>query len=187
MPAAVEKPTAIAHAVAPAAQVTIDMAQIKQPEQPEQGDQADQAACAMPGCNGQACRVSGCPPKRWLFAGLGSVCFGIAAAGVVLPVVPTTFPLMLSVLFFARSSPMLERKVREFSLFRPYIRYIDGSTPMPLRAKIVSCALMWTPVSLTAWMLANHTDAPPAAWIGTLMLAVVGTPFILFWRPRLIG
>ncbi|MEL6796866.1 MAG: YbaN family protein [Planctomycetota bacterium] len=143
--------------------------------------------CAMPGCAGEACRVAGCPPKRWLFATLGSVCFAIALIGIPLPVIPTTFPLMCSLLFFARSSPALERRVRNFGPFKPYIKFIDGSTPMPMRAKIVSCLLMWTPVLITAWLLATRTEAPAVAWISTIMLAVIGTPVIFFWRPKLVG
>jgi uncharacterized membrane protein YbaN (DUF454 family) len=151
----------------------------------EDGTSCD--TCALPGCAGESCRVAGCPPKRWLFAGLGSICFAIATAGIVLPVVPTTFPLMCSLLFFARSSPALERRVREFGPFKPYIRFVDGSTPMPRRAKVLSCVLMWTPVLISAWLLATKTEAPPAAWMGTIMLAVIGTPVIFFWRPRLVG
>lgn len=142
--------------------------------------------CGLPACGGESCRASGCPPKRWLYASIGCVCFGIAAAGAVLPIVPTTFPLMLALLFFARSSPTLERRVRAFKLFRPYLRYVDGSTPMPMRAKVISCVLMWTPVLIVSWML-FHSAAPDAAWIGTLSLAVIGTPVIFFWRPKLVG
>ncbi len=147
---------------------------------------AESDACGLPGCAGDRCRVAGCLPKRWLFAALGSVCFAVALAGVALPVVPTTFPLMCSLLFFARSSPALERRVREFGPFRPYIRFIDGSTPMPMRAKVVSCVLMWTPVLIAAYFL-YRSAAPDAAWIGTVSLAVIGTPVIFFWRPRLVG
>lgn len=150
-------------------------------------DRADCDACALPGCAGESCRVAGCPPKRWLFAGLGSVCFAIALAGIVLPVVPTTFPLMCSLLFFARSSPALERRVREFGPFKPYIRFVDGSTPMPMRAKVISCVLMWTPVLAASYWLANYTEAPAVAWMCTIMLAVIGTPVIFFWRPKLVG
>ncbi|MEM8757901.1 MAG: YbaN family protein [Planctomycetota bacterium] len=176
MQTVVDQPASEARVLTPAAPVVVELQQ----------NGVGETACALPGCEGEQCRVSGCAPKRWAFVGLGSLCFAIAAAGVVLPVVPTTFPLMLSLLFFARSSPMLERKVREFRLFKPYIKYIDGSTPMPMRAKLVSCLLMWTPVSIASWML-FHSAAPDAAWIGTLSLAVIGTPVIFFWRPKLVG
>ena len=149
--------------------------------------QAEERVCSLAGCGGESCRVAGCPPKRWLFAGLGSISFAIALAGIALPVVPTTFPLMCSLLFFARSSPALERRVREFGPFRPYIKFVDGSTPMPMRAKVISCVLMWAPVLTTAWLLATRTDAPAVAWMSTIMLAVIGTPVIFFWRPRLVG
>lgn len=163
--------------MAPSADVSLDQYE----------DAASAPACALPGCAGDSCRVSGCAPKRWLYAGLGCVCFAIAVAGAVLPVVPTTFPLMCSILFLARSSPALERWVRNFPLFKPYIRFIDGSTPMPMRAKLISCLLMWAPVSIAAFMLANYTDAPAVAWMSTIMLAVIGTPVIFFWRPKLVG
>lgn len=164
-------------------------------ENPQPGLHIEHQTSATPveGAATELCNTAGprlgrkCSPKRWLFAGLGSLCFGIAVAGIVLPVVPTTFPLMCSLLFFARSSPRLERRVRSFPPFRPYIKYIDGSTPMPLRAKLVSCLLMWTPVLTVSWWLANHTEAPAVAWISTIALAVIGTPVIFFWRPKLVG
>jgi hypothetical protein len=131
-------------------------------------------------------RPRGSLPKRAGFAILGYGFVGIAAAGVILPVVPTTFPLMLALLCLARSSPRLEAGVRRCKLFRPYLKFIDGSTPMPMRAKVISCLLMWIPVTIAAWFLFN-SKAPDAAWIGTLSLAVIGTPVIFFWRPRLIG
>lgn len=163
-----------ARAIAPAAPVVLDLSP------------SEVSVCPLPGCGGEACRVSGCPPKRWAFAAAGSVCFAIAAAGIVLPVVPTTFPLMLSLMFFARSSQSLERRVRAFGPFKPYIKFVDGSTPMPMRAKVISCVLMWTPVLIASWLL-FRSEVPDAAWIGTLSLAVIGTPVIFFWRPRLVG
>ena len=114
---------------------------------------------------------------RRLLVAAGILLTGLGIAGVVLPGVPTTFPLIVAVWCFSRSFPSLEQRLVRIPLFRPYLRYIEGAEPMPLRARLVTLAIMWTFVSLSVvWITA--AGAPLIASAVTVALALVGTWFI---------
>jgi len=63
----------------------------------------------------------GGPMIRILWGGLGGISVGLGAAGVVLPLVPTTPFMLLAAYCFARSSPRLERWLLEHPRFGPVI------------------------------------------------------------------
>jgi len=106
---------------------------------------------------------------RWLFVGLGMLCVALAAAGAFLPGLPTTVWLLLASFFFTRSCPWLERKLLRNRLFGPYLRYIDGSTRMPLRARVGTVAIVWVSIALSGvllWHTAPHWLIPLLAASG---------------------
>jgi len=118
-------------------------------------------------------------PRRLLLAAAGVVCVGLGALGVFVPGLPTTVFLIAASYLFTRSCPWLEERLLHNRLFRPYLRYLDGEARMPLRAKVVTIALMWAFVALSTWMLAtSFADRP---WIPLLPpgAALVGTFFIV--------
>lgn len=124
-------------------------------------------------------------PRRVLFAGFGTLAVVVGAVGVFLPGIPTTFPLIVAVWCFSRSFPSLEQRLVRIPLFRPYMRYLDGSEPMPLRARLITLAIMWTFVSLSVFWI-TAAGAPLIASAVTIALALVGTWFI--WgrgKPRI--
>jgi hypothetical protein len=123
---------------------------------------------------------------RWMYAGLGLSCVGLGGVGVAVPGMPTTIFLILASYFLTRSCPLLERKIMQSRLFRPYAKYLDGSAPMPMRAKLISIALMWISVSISCIFILR-SEAPVFVAPLTVVLAIVGTWFILRWRPRLAG
>jgi uncharacterized membrane protein YbaN (DUF454 family) len=122
-------------------------------------------------------------PHRLLLAALGVVCVGLAAVGVFVPGLPTTIFLILATYLFARSCPWLEERLIHNRLFAPFLRYLDGSTPMPIRAKLATMCIMWAFVALSVLLLGRSLE--PQSWLIFMppVAAVVGTVFIVRMRP----
>ena len=118
--------------------------------------------------------------RRWILISAGLLCVGLGGAGVLLPVLPTTPFLLLAGWCFARSSPELGERLLAMRIFAPYRSYLDGSRPIPERARLYTIAIVWIAVGLSAWSLSSgwHT------WI-LVGAAAIGTIVILRWRrPR---
>ncbi|WP_291737389.1 YbaN family protein [Leisingera sp. F5] len=58
---------------------------------------------------------------RFIYAGLGLFCVGLAAIGVVLPLLPTVPFLLLAAFFFANSSERLHSWIVDHNIFGPMI------------------------------------------------------------------
>ncbi len=119
-------------------------------------------------------------PRRWILITAGVLCVLLGGAGVLLPVLPTTPFLLLAAWCFARSSPELGQRLLAMRIFRPYRSYLDGSRPVPERARWYTIAIVWTAVGLSAWVT-------PYGWHTWILVsaAAVGTVVILRWRrPR---
>jgi uncharacterized membrane protein YbaN (DUF454 family) len=84
----------------------------------------------------QAVRVPG--PLRVALLSAGFVCVGLAALGVVLPLLPTTPFLLLAAACFARSSPRFYRTLLDNRVFGPLIRDWREHRAVPLRAKVMA-------------------------------------------------
>ena len=70
---------------------------------------------------------------------------------------------------FTRSCPWLEERLIRNRVFRPYLRYLDGSEPMPLRARLITVAVIWIAVSISLAMLAGRDQLP--VWLATTIVA----------------
>jgi len=121
-------------------------------------------------------------PRRIALALLGIVCVGLAFAGVVLPGLPTTVFLIAASYLFARSCPWLEDRLIRVRWFRPYLPYLDGSRPMPRRARWVALIAMWSAVSLSLSITAAADRLQPAFALTVIAAAAVGTWVV--WRFR---
>ncbi len=108
-------------------------------------------------------------PWRVLLTLAGLVCVGLAAAGAVLPLLPTTPFLLLAAACFARSSPRLNRWLHTNRVFGAYLRRYRRGEGLPLAAKIAILSLLW--LSLTASAL---LAVPDHLWPIRVALAVIG-------------
>jgi len=119
--------------------------------------------------------------RRWFFLLLGLLSVALGFIGVFVPGLPTTVFLILASYFFTRSCPWLEEKLVRAPVFRPYLRYLDGDREMPLRARVMTIAMIWAAVgssfllmgakgALSGWFVGVVGGA---ALVGSVVVAVV--------------
>jgi uncharacterized membrane protein YbaN (DUF454 family) len=128
----------------------------------------------MPRIGGSLARL-GTGAKRRVFAALGLVLLAIGIVGIVLPGIPGTLFLLGASYFFVRSSPRLERWLREHPRLGPYLRLAESGS-MPRRAKIGALAAMWTAIVVS--ILLFGAGSPAGSTL--IALGLVGTGVILF-------
>lgn len=117
----------------------------------------------------QTARLSRGP---WLC--LAYACVGIGAAGVVVPLLPTTPFLLLALYAAGRSSPRLRWRLLRHPRYGPALRAWQRHRAIHFRAKLVACALIaasW----LTLWLI----GARPALMLGVSLLFLAVLAFIL--------
>jgi len=113
-------------------------------------------------------------PRRWAYLAGGWTFLALGAAGVVLPVLPTTPFVLLAAWCFSRSSERLHRWLLEHRTFGPLVRDWEAHGVIRLRAKLLATAVI---VPLVAWMLLA-SDAPGwTRWV-TVALVVVGMGYV---------
>jgi uncharacterized membrane protein YbaN (DUF454 family) len=74
------------------------------------------------------------------------VSLALAAAGVFLPLLPTTPFLLLASWCFLRGSPAAHRWMHSHPRFGPYLSAYEEGRGIPLRAKVAALALMWASI-----------------------------------------
>jgi uncharacterized membrane protein YbaN (DUF454 family) len=101
-----------------------------------------------------------------LYIVLGGVSLGLGIVGIFLPVLPTTPFLLLTAALWMRGSPRLYERLMAHPHLGSCIRDFREYRAIPLRAKIVSVAMLWTTIMLYAF-LAVH-----AWWLRALLIAI---------------
>jgi uncharacterized membrane protein YbaN (DUF454 family) len=88
--------------------------------------------------------------KRGLFIVAGTICLGLGALGIILPLLPTTPFLLLSAACYLRGSNRMYQWLLNNKWFGTYIRNYREGKGIPLRGKIAALVLLWITISLTA-------------------------------------
>ena len=91
---------------------------------------------------------------RTVYVLLGVLCVGLAAAGVVLPVLPTTPFLLLASYCFVRGSPALDARLRRTAVFGPLIDDWERHRALRKSTKVTAFAGMGLGVAVStvvAW------------------------------------
>ncbi len=115
-------------------------------------------------------------PLRAAILVAGFLCVGLAALGVVLPLLPTTPFLLLAAACFARSSPRFYRALLGNRVFGPLIRDWREHRSIPLHAKVMAI----TAIALVLGSTILFAVREPALRIG---LAAFGAGLCLWlWR-----
>jgi uncharacterized membrane protein YbaN (DUF454 family) len=93
--------------------------------------------------------------KKTLFVFSGTICLGLGALGLVLPVLPTTPFLLLSAACYYKGSERMHRWLLNNKLLGNYIRnYREGKGISP-NGKMFTLFLLWTTICYSAFFLVN--------------------------------
>jgi len=116
-------------------------------------------------------------PTRVVFGGLGWCAVVLAAAGIVVPGLPTTVFVLAASYCFSKSSPRFARWLRSHPWFGPALERFVTDGGMPPSAKRHALWAMWIGVLVSSVVLST---AHPIAALATLGLGALGTLSILF-------
>lgn len=122
-----------------------------------------------------------------MLSAVGSVCVGIGAIGVFVPVLPTTPFLLLAAACFVRASPWLHGWLLSHRRLGPYVSgFVEGGG-LTVRAKRTSVLGLWLAIALSAGVVILRLGVTNVS-IGTsfvlLLVAALVTGYILR-RPTL--
>ncbi|MFH1194262.1 MAG: YbaN family protein [bacterium] len=93
--------------------------------------------------------------KKYTYITLGYFFVGLGIIGVFLPIMPTTIFLIIAAALFARSSEQLYNRLLAHKRFGKLIRNYREHRGMPLRAKIVSIAMLVAAISYSILFVAQ--------------------------------
>jgi len=114
-------------------------------------------------------------PARALLAGVGMVCVALGGIGMVVPGMPATIFLIAASFLFARSSPVLRRRLRRHPRLGDYVRMAESGS-MPRRAKWMALSGMWVGAAASAPFVVR---AGLPVLVGVLALVAVGSWAVL--------
>ncbi|MET0980684.1 MAG: YbaN family protein [Telluria sp.] len=83
-------------------------------------------------------------PLKTLLNIAGVLALLLGVLGLFLPLLPTTPFLLLASACFARGSTRLHRWLLHHRVFGVYLRNVEAGNGIPLKAKIVALAMMWS-------------------------------------------
>ena len=101
----------------------------------------------------------------WFVLGLAALIVGVA--GIFLPLIPTTGPLLIAAFAFARSSPRFHAWLMNHPRLGRFIRDFQAGRGIPLTTKVVAVAAMAAAFAYAAFGIFDH-------WAVRLIIAAVG-------------
>lgn len=110
-------------------------------------------------------------PARWLFLATGYAAVGLAVAGTVLPLLPTTPFLLVAAWAFTRANPRLKVWLHNHPRFGRFLRDWDRHRAIPRPAKVAAVGGMTMSWSLVA--VSAEGPMTPAV-VAVVLLAVGG-------------
>ena len=116
--------------------------------------------------------------KRVLLASLGVCLVVLGIVGVFLPLVPTTFPLLLAAGLFARSSERLHRWLLGHRMFGAYIRNYQEGRGMAVRHKATTLAALWVGIGVSIYFSRTSVVA-----IVVLIVVLIGVTIHILILP----
>ena len=104
--------------------------------------------------------------KKIIFVAAGSICVGLGAIGIVLPLLPTTPFLLLAAILFSKSNDRFHKWLLKNRVFGPYLAHYESGAGVPTPLKIKTIVFLWPSLAVSAFMI-------NAVW-AWILLAIVG-------------
>ena len=114
---------------------------------------------------------------RLVWGTLGTFSLALGLIGVFVPGWPTTIFLILATAAYARSSQRMYDRILANPVFGPHVRRFRETGGMPMRAKVMSLAIMWPFVTFSVVFAVPTSMHLVQALI--LTLALLGTAYIV--------
>ena len=122
------------------------------------------------------------PPRRfvprWILVLVGVLSVGLATAGIVVPLLPTTPFLLLAAACFVRSSDRLHRWLLGHRVYGPIIRGYREHRALPASSKVTILVFTWAAI-LTSILVLVH----PARFV--LLAPAIGATWMMIRMPTL--
>lgn len=90
---------------------------------------------------------------RAFFFAVGSISLALGVVGIVLPVLPTTPFLLLSLACYCRSSERMTRWILNNKYFGDYIRRYKEGKGIPMKTKITAITILWATIAVSSFLL----------------------------------
>ena len=103
---------------------------------------------------------------RLLLLVCGWVLVGLAALGLVLPLIPTTPFLLVAAACFYRSSNRFYNWLMTNKLFGKYIRDFTNKKGIPLKVKLGALLFLWTSLLVSAFVFVS------ILWVQILLIGI---------------
>lgn len=115
---------------------------------------------------------------RWVLIGIGWISIAGGIVGIFLPLVPSVPFLLLAAVCFSRSSERFHRWLIEHKHLGPMVRDYLARGSIPLRAKVIAMAMVWTSFPVTTFLFVR------AFWLKVLLMALAtGVTLYLLYLP----
>lgn len=92
---------------------------------------------------------------RAFFFIAGSITLTLGAIGIVLPVLPTTPFLLLSLACYLRSSERMTHWMLHNKYFGKYIHNYKAGKGIPLKIKIYAISILWITITISSYIMLN--------------------------------
>ncbi|MEJ2243166.1 MAG: YbaN family protein [Candidatus Bathyarchaeota archaeon] len=90
---------------------------------------------------------------RSLFFIAGTITLALGAVGVVLPVLPTTPFLLISLACYVRSSERMSHWLLNNKYFGSYLRNYKEGKGVPMKTKLFAITVLWITIAFSAFVL----------------------------------
>ena len=105
--------------------------------------------------------------RRLIYLVIGWLSLGMAVAGIILPILPTTPMLLVAVWAFGKSSPELAERIRNHRVCGPPVRAWQDHGAISIKAKFLAILIM---AMMGGWLWVYGTLP---VWLTLLIIAVM--------------